>query len=161
MRLNTRVRGVTIVASLCTGFLFMVIGGNSTGSGPVVDGLKYQLLTGRGIVEAIAIFALVVLPASLPATLVGAYLAGRVVERKNSYPLRIWVGRGVAYGFGLGAIGSATWFWAINALDSAPGTLRVASIMGLLGGAAGIIVGGAVGRYCWSLSLLAARGKSG
>jgi hypothetical protein len=108
--------------------------------------LVHSLTTRTGLANLLAIFAVVVLPPSLPMAIVGGVLAVAAVRAEP--PGRStwsWVSRGAAYGAALGALGCVLWFGAINLGN--PSTLGFALLMGAVGGIAGTPVGAAVGAY--------------
>jgi len=160
MSLTARVLGTTIAASVSVGLLSLAIVGFSTGRGSLFEGFSYTFASPRGLTEVLSIFALVVLPASFPATLVGGYIAVAAAKRQPTYPLLSWVTRGVVVGSLLGAAGSLLWFTAINLGDVTAEMVRFLSVVGLVGGAAGALVGGTVGSYCWRLTGGAQNGRS-
>jgi hypothetical protein len=139
--------------SLALGFVLLALGGLSSGSGAWLDSLRYTLTSVPGLVNAGALFLLIVLPASLPATLAGGWLAARAFGRVGIQPLTKWLAGGAARGFGLGATGCALWFGGINAADGLSRDVLVfVGFMALIGGVAGSVIGAVVGAYCWSLS---------
>ena len=118
-----------------------------------------SLGTRNGAATFAFLLVVAVLPASLPMTLVGAYLARRATSRPEApRSLAFWLARGCGLGFGLGALGAALWFGGINASSwwvgrtipevIGPGgweLLAVVLWMALVGGAAGACVGAAAG----------------
>ena len=101
--------------------------------------------------SVLAIFVIVVLPASLPMAIVGGVLAALVV-RVTRLEWSLWscAATGAACGAALGALGCVLWFGAINFPD--PGTLQFLLAIGPVGGIAGTPVGAAVGTYVWWVS---------
>lgn len=107
----------------------------------------HTLTTGNGLLNFLTVFVWAVLPATLPMTLVGGWLAATVLKRGGSLTLRSWLGRGIGCGFILGASGAVLWFGAWNIGE--PGMMSFLTFMASIGGIAGCIVGSAVAMYCW------------
>jgi hypothetical protein len=145
MRQTHHVIGIAVLVSVSVGvFLLAAQGGSWTA-------LAHAVTTGTGALEFLTILMVVIVPASLPMTLLGGYLAARALARQPTRrPLRFWAIRGCALGFLLGAIGSGAWFGAINAGEA--GVLSFLLMMALVGGVAGSLVGSIVGAYCWRAS---------
>jgi hypothetical protein len=125
-----------------------------------------SLVTPDGLLQFGFLLLVAVLPASLPMTLVGGFIAARVTSKQtHPHTLWYWIARGCAVGFGLGALGSILWFGVTDATyiwnatwdGPPPGmmgpgrreTLGFVWFTALVGGLAGTLVGGAVATYCW------------
>jgi hypothetical protein len=126
------------------------------------------LTTKAGFLEFGFLLFVAVLPASLPMTIVGGWLAARLMARQQDRRLGSWIVRGCAAGFCLGALGSALWFGGINASymwdaswndppagwvgDGRREMLAFILKMASVGGIAGIPVGCIVAAFCWRIT---------
>src|SRR4030095_6097891 len=64
-----------------------------------------------GFAAFVGLLIVAVLPASLPMTLLGGYIASRLVAKQQfRQSFGLWVTRGAGCGLVLGALGSALWF---------------------------------------------------
>jgi hypothetical protein len=143
---------VSVLASLFVGSLLLIA---QSGSWRLAIA---TFTTKNGVANFAAILALVVVPASLPMTVVGGVIAARALAREPlSRRVRYWVTRGCAWGSLLGVVGSSAWFGAINFGESESGLVSFLLFMGLMGGLAGGIVGSIVGAYLWYASHSATR----
>ena len=145
-----RVVVLSVIASFAVGATVLVL--SLRGEMPLRTFL-FDVVTPVGAANLLALFVLIILPASLPMTLVGAYIAAQAADRKETHPFRFWLARGCGAGAGLGAIGSAIWFAAINIGNiTDEGMALFVCAMALTGALAGSLVGSVVGAYCWCLT---------
>ena len=98
-------------------------------------------------------------PASLPMAVLGGWIAYVVLRRdRGERSLRTWIGRGCAWGSGLGVLGVTLWFAVDGTLklaDPWAGHWLTLQQVTLIGAPAGIAVGSIVATYCWRLSRVA------
>ena len=110
-------------------------------------------LTSHGITQYFQYFLLAVLPPSLPALLVGSFLAGRMLRREpRGRPFAFWALRGVAFGGALGATGCIAAVVPVAlASGSAVGPLVPLSVI-VVAASAGAVIGTMVATYCWRVA---------
>jgi len=109
-------------------------------------------LTSHGIAQYFQYFLLAVLPPSLPALLVGSFLAGRMLARQPGRPFAFWALRGIAFGAALGATGCIVTRVAMALSSGAARGPLVPMIVVVVAASAGAIIGTIVATYCWRLS---------
>jgi len=163
MKLSSRVFRFALLSGVIASVLLLLI--QVFGNRPW-DGVVPWYVMPKAFVGFVFLLIVGVLPASLPMTLVGGYIAARLVRKQqHRHSLGRWIARGCGCGFVFGALGSALWFGGMNGFYiwnagwDAPSTgmlgpgkremLEFVSFMASVGGLAGAVVGGAVGTYCW------------
>lgn len=136
--------GITLLAFATVGVLLLFGRFRSTSD------LVASLSTANGAANLAGYFALVVVPAGLPAALAGAMRAATLIEREPpGRTFGFWALRGVGVGGILGAANAAVWFALIN-IGVAP--MFIGGMMAVVGGGAGATVGFVVAVCCWRLT---------
>ena len=91
-----------------------------------------------------------IVPAGLPAALIGAMRASTLIEREPpGRTFSFWALRGTWVGGILGAVNAAVWFALIN-IGGEP--MAISSVMAAIGAAAGATVGLVVAIYCSAIA---------
>lgn len=131
---------VSILVGLAGGCVAVLI------SEPTLDWVP-KLLAGRGLIGLVFYGAIVSLPVSIPAGVVGGALAFAMLRRnKVRGSGRSWIVRGAAWGGMLGVFGAFLWFGVASPTRFEEAKVLV--VLSLYGGVVGLIAGIIVGVHC-------------